>query len=105
MRHGQAARGVRRLEDWRPNSSARPVETQAVLQREVNYFVSHREHRHDQAREKAGAPLGRGAGESLDQPLQGRLRACGQFWTRAGWTDLLRVRVLVKNQDAPLRWN
>ena len=105
LRHGQEARVVRRLEDLRLNASARPAETQAVLDREVNYFVKHRDHLHYQAMEKAGAPLGSGAVESLGKQLQGRLRGCGQFWTRAGLTDLLRVCVLVKNQDDPLLWN
>ena len=105
LRHGQEARAVRRLEELLQNSPARPTETQAVLQREVNYFVSHREHLHYQAMEAAGAPLGSGAVESLGKQLQGRLRGCGQFWTRGGLTHLLRLSVLVKNKDDPLLWN
>lgn len=46
-----------------------------------------------------------GAVESLGKQLQGRLRGCGQFWTRTGFTHLLRVSVLVKNKDDPLLWN
>jgi hypothetical protein len=55
--------------------------------------------------EKAGAPLGSGAVESLGKQLQRRLRGCGQFWSRPGLTHLLRLSVLVKNRDDPLLWN
>jgi hypothetical protein len=105
LRHGKEARVVRKLEDLLQNAPARPPQTQAVLEREVNYFVSHREHLHYQAMEKAGAPLGSGAVESLGKQLQGRLRGCGQFWKRGGLTNLLRVSVLVKNKDDSMLWN
>ena len=105
MRHGKEARVVRKLEDLLQRSAACPADTQAVLEREINYFASHREHLHYQAMEEAGAPLGSGAVESLGKQLQGRLRGCGQFWTRDGLTHLLRVCVLIKNKDDPLLWN
>lgn len=105
LRHGQEARVVHTLEELLQNSPTRPPETKTVLEREVSYFVSHRDHLHYQAMEKAGAPLGSGAVESLGKQLQQRLRGCGQFWTRPGFTHLLRVSVLVKNRDDPLLWN
>jgi len=105
LRHGKEARVVRKLEDLLQTPPARPADTQAVLEREINYFLSHREHLHYQAMEEAGAPLGSGAVESLGKQLQGRLRGCGQFWTRDGLTHLLRVCVLIKNKDDPLLWN
>ena len=41
--------------------------------------------------------MGSGAVESLGKQFQGRLRDCGQFWTRPGLTHLLQLNVLVKN--------
>jgi len=106
LRHGQEARVVKTLEELllsvRPELSA---EVQADLEREVNYFQTHRDHLHYQKMEDAGAPLGSGAVESLGKQLQGRLRGCGQFWVRAGFTNLLCVCVLTKNKDDAYLWN
>ena len=55
--------------------------------------------------EKAGAPMGSGAVESLGKQLQTRLRGCGQFWIRDGLTSLLRLTVLVNNDDYSHLWN
>ena len=43
--------------------------------------------------------------ESLGKQLQQRLRGCGQIWSRAGFTRLLKIVVLVKNQDEHHLWN
>lgn len=61
LRHSQEALVVRRLQDLLQNSPARPAEMNAVREREVNYFVSHRENLHHQAMEQAGTPLASGA--------------------------------------------
>lgn len=105
LRGGQEARVVRRLEALLEPAAGRPVEAQAVIEREVNYFRSHREHLHYRAMARAGAPRGSGPVESLGKQLQRRLRGCGQTWGRPGLTHLLRVWVLVKNRDDPLLWN
>jgi hypothetical protein len=52
-----------------------------------------------------GAPLGSGAVESLAKQLQRRMRGGGQFWERSGLSNLLRLSVLVKNNDLHLLWN
>jgi hypothetical protein len=57
-----------------------------VVEREVNYFLNHREHLHYKAMEEAGAPRGSGAVESLGKQLQRRLRGCGRIWSRPGFT-------------------
>ncbi len=41
----------------------------------------------------------------LEKQLLQRLRGCGQIWSRPGFTRLLRVVVLVKNQDVHLLWS
>jgi hypothetical protein len=105
LRKGKEASVVRTLEELLEKQPARTAENQEVVEREVKFFVKHRDHLHYQAMEKAGAPRGSGAAESLGKQLQHRLRGCGQIWGRPGFTRLLRVVVLVKNQDEAILWN
>jgi hypothetical protein len=105
LRKGRENRVVRHLQELLQNQSERTPETQELIEREVKFFEKHREHLHYQAMEKAGAPRGSGAVESLGKQLQQRLRGCGQIWGRPGFTHLLRVVVMVKNQDDHLLWN
>lgn len=105
LRHGQEARVVRRLQELLERPAERSAETQALLQREANYFETHREHLHYQAMERAGAPIGSGAVESLGGQLQRRFRCSGQFWMRPGLSHLLAVAVLFKNKDDAYLWN
>lgn len=105
MRHGKESVVVRRLEELLESKAKRSEQTNKLINREVNYFQEHRDHLHYRQMEKAGAPLGSGAVESLGKQLQRRHRGCGQFWGRPGLTHLLRLSVLVKNKDAPLLWN
>ena len=105
LRKGRENHVVRQLEELPSQRSERTPESQELIEREVKFFVKHRDHLHYQAMEKAGAPRGSGAVESLGKQLQQRLRGCGQIWSRPGFTRLLKVVVLVKNQDEHLLWN
>jgi hypothetical protein len=105
LRKGRENQVVRQLEELLEHQSERPPEQQELIEREVKFFVKHRDHLHYQAMEKAGAPRGSGAAESLGKQLQQRLRGCGQIWGRPGFTRLLKVVVLVKNKDEHLLWN
>lgn len=105
LRHGKETRVVRRLEDLLNAPLARTAQNQETIEREVSYFRDHRQHLHYQAMEKAGAPMGSGAVESLGKQFQRRLRSCGQFWSRPGLSHLLRLSVLVKNADDRHLWN
>ena len=96
---------VRQWEELLENQSERTPEQQELIEREVKFFVKHRDHLHYQAMEKAGAPRGSGAVASLGKQLQQRLRGGGQIGGRPGFTRLLRVVVLVKNQDDHILWN
>jgi transposase len=104
LRKGRENRVVRQLQELLPKQSERAPENQELIEREVKFFEKHRDHLHYQAMEKAGAPRGSGAIESLGKQLQQRLRGCGQIWSRPGFTRLLKVVVLVKNQDEHLLW-
>jgi hypothetical protein len=105
LRHGQEARVVGRLEQLLEAKAKRTAAEQTVVEREVNYFATHREHLHYQAVAQTGAPIGSGAVESLCGQLQGRLRGRGQFWERPGLTHLLRLTVLFRNHDDQHLWN
>jgi hypothetical protein len=105
LRKGKEASVVRTLEELLEKQPARAAENQEVVECEVKFFVKHRDHLHYQAMEKAGAPRGSGAAESLGKQLQHRLRGCGQIWGRPGFSRLLRVVVLVKNRDEAILWN
>jgi hypothetical protein len=73
------------LEELLATQSKRTLQSQEVVERELNYFVSHLDDLHYQAMEQAsGAPRGSGSVESLGNPLQRRLRGCGQNWNRPG---------------------
>lgn len=105
LRKGRENQVVRQLKELLQNQSERTPENQELIEREVKFFVKHRDHLHYQAMEKTGAPRGSGAVESLGKQLQQRLRGCGQIWGRPGFTRLLKVLVLVKNRDEHLLWN
>jgi hypothetical protein len=105
LRNGREVRVVQRLEELLKTQSGRTLQSQATVAREVNYFVKHREHLHSQAMKEAGAPRGSGAVESLGKQLQRRLRGCGQIWGRPGFTHLLHLCVLIKNQDHSILLN
>jgi hypothetical protein len=105
LRHGKETRVVRRLETLLESSTNRTVTARILIDREVNYFQTHRDHLHYEDMEEAGAPRGSGAAESLGKQFQARLRGCGQSWTRPGITHLLRLCVLVKNHDDVHLWN
>ena len=96
---------MRQLEELLERQPERTPAQQELIEREVKFFVKHRDHLHFQAMEKAGAPRGSGAVESLGKQLQHRLRGCGQIWGRPGFTRLLKVVVLLKNQDDHHLWN
>lgn len=105
LRHGEEYRVVQSLEQLLEPSAPRSAQSQKEVGREVEYFLTHKEHIHYQARENEGAPMGSGAVESLCRQLQNRFKSCGQFWSRKGLTHLLAINVLFKNQSARFLWN
>ncbi len=87
LRHGGEAGVIRTLEQLQEivNEAA----AQAVVQREANYFKTHRDHiGYEQYAEKDW-PLGSGAIESTCNQFQTRFKRPGQFWTLAGDEPLL----------------
>jgi len=54
------------------------------VEREREYFQTHRAPLHYEAMAARGCPVGSGAMESFCAQLQGRLKRCGQFWSSDG---------------------
>jgi len=105
LRHGKETKVVQGLAQLLKSQGQHSAEHHEIITREVNYFQEHEDHLHYSAMDKAGAPMGSGAVESLGKQLQRRLRGCGQFWGRPGLTSLLHLSALVKNHDHHHLWN
>ncbi len=85
LRKGRENRVVRHLQELLQNQSERKPESQDRIEREVKFFVKHKEHLHDQAMEKAGAPRGSGAIESPGQAITATFE---RLWSDMGQTGL-----------------
>lgn len=105
LRHGKEDRVIRRLEEILEKWEFQDPDVQETVEREVHYFVKHRDHLHYQDRADEGAPMGSGAVESLARQLQNRFKSCRQFWNREGLTNLLAIITTVKNNDESFLWN
>jgi len=73
LRPGRENQVVHQLDALLPNQSERTPESQDLIEREVKFFVKHRDYLHYQAMERAVAPPGSGVVESLGKPLQQHL--------------------------------
>jgi len=105
LRHGEEERVIRSLEQVLEKWKFQDPGVQKTVEREVQYFVKHKDHIHYQDRANEGAPMGSGAVESLARQLQNRFKTCGQFWKRKGLTNLLAIVATVKNNDERFLWN
>lgn len=79
-------------------------EQRRAVEREVNYFDSHREHLHYKRIESEGCPKGSGAMESACSQFQGRFKRSGQFWTLPGEQHLLALELARRNDDWDEIW-
>jgi hypothetical protein len=105
LQKGKEQRVVTTLEELLTHGSNRSSSQREIVEREVDYFVDHRDHLHYQRWKRTGAPCGSGAVESLGRQLQRRFRTCGQFWERPGISNLLNLTVLFRNKDDSFLWN
>jgi Uncharacterised protein family (UPF0236) len=72
-----------------------------VVEREFNYFDSHKDHLDYKAGADRGEPIGSGAMESTCRQLQCRFKRPGQFWSTDGDEALLTLKCFWKND----RWD
>ena len=110
LRHGESSRVITRLEEILPktslqNDSAHDDSADPQLQRQIQYFLNHRDHLHYQAVAERGAPIGSGAVESQCSQFQDRFKRTGQFWTRPGLRNLLALHVMTQNKTFAYLWN
>ena len=80
------------------------AESRAILEREVSYFQSHRDHLAYSKRREEGCPNGSGTMESTCGQLQGRFKCPGQFWTRWGKDRLMALEMARRNNDWDDLW-
>ena len=105
LAHGGEAGVLQTLEDLLQLCRQSDEERQKVIEREVSYFQSHREHVHYQRRQQEGCPKGSGAMESTCSQYQDRFKRTGQFWTLAGEHHLLALELARRNQDWDEIWS
>lgn len=72
-----------------------------AVERELNYFESHRERLDYAAARKAGEPQGSGAMESTCRQYQCRFKRSGQFWSCVGDEGLMCLETFWRNH----RWH
>jgi len=99
LRHGQEAQVVETLESL--PQAARDVGgvLSELVQREIRYFQTHREHLHYQDNAAKGFPVGSGAVESGCSQFQDRFKRTGQFWNSASLGHLQALKVARQNGD------
>ena len=110
LRHGESSRVITRLEEILPKTSlqddsAHDDSADPQLQRQIQYFLNHRDHLDYQAVAERGAPIGSGAVESQCSQFQDRFKCTGQFWTRPGLRNLLALHVMTQNKTFAHLWN
>ena len=76
-----------------------------LLQRDIAYFQTHREHLHYQELAAKGSPIGTGAMESTCGQLQTRVKRTGQFWKPTGLANMLALKAALQNEDWPALWS
>jgi hypothetical protein len=105
LKHGQEADVLNLLEALPAQRQAAGLSLSALLQRDLAYFQTHREHLHYQALAAKGSPIGTGAMESTCGQLQTRVKRTGQFWKPAGLANMLALKAALQNDDWLALWS
>jgi hypothetical protein len=104
LKHGDEDRVLKTLEDLLTLCEQCSSEPSETLQREVEYFRSHREHIHYKRLHDRGCPIGSGAMESTCGQLQDRFKRTGQFWTLPGERCLMALELSNRNDSWDEIW-
>ena len=91
LRHGGERGVLNSLRDLGRLAEKLDEQTAKDLQREINYFETHREHIGYQQAAAEGRPIGSGAIESSCSQLQDRFKRTGQFWKKTGCANLMAL--------------
>ena len=105
LKDGQEAGVLNLLEALPAQRPAAGLSLSQLLQRDLAYFQTHREHLHYQALAAKGSPIGTGAMESTCGQLQTRVKRTGQFWKPAGLPNLLALKAALQNDDWLALWS
>ena len=105
LKHGQEADVLDTLETLPAQRQAAGLTLSAVLEREIAYFQTHREHVHYQDLADKGSPIGTGAMESTCGQLQTRVKRVGQFWSPTGLANMLALKAALQNDDWSVLWS
>ena len=104
LKHGQEADVLATLEAIPAQRQAAGLSLSDLLERELAYFQTHREHLHYQDLAAKGAPIGTGTMESTCGQLQTRVKRTGQFWQPTGLGNMLALKAALQNQDWLALW-
>ena len=105
LKHGQEADVLNLLETLPAQRQTADRPLSQLLQREIAYFQTHREHLHYQELAAKGSPIGTGAMESTCGQLQTRVKRTGQFWKPAGLANMLALKAALQNDDWSALWS
>ena len=102
--HGGEAGVLQTLDDLLALCAELDEQAKKVIEGEVQYFRSHRDHLHYQAVQAQWCPKGSGAVESACGQLQHRFKRTGQFWSPPGQRALLALDLARRNHDWDEIW-
>lgn len=105
LKHGQEAAVLTVLEGLPAQRQLAGLSLSDLLQREIAYFQTHREHLHYQDLAAKGSPIGTGAMESTCGQVQTRVKRTGQFWQPAGLANMLALKAALQNDDGRALWS
>ena len=105
LKHGQEVDVLNTLEALPAQRQAAGLSLTELLQREMAYFQTHREHLHYQDLAAKGSPIGTGAMESTCGQLQTRVKRTGQFWKPTGLANMLALKAALQNEDWLALWS
>ena len=104
LKHGQEADVLNTLEALPAQRQAAGLSPSDLLQREIAYFQTHRDHRHYQDLAAKGSPIGTKAMESTCGQVQTRVKRTGQFWLPPGLGFGAYPGGMVENSPTFQRW-
>lgn len=105
LKHGQEADVLNTLEALPGQRQAVGLSLSDLLQREIAYFQTHREHLHYRDLAAKGSPIGTGAMESTCGQVQTRVKRTGQFWKPTGLANMLALKAALQNDDWSALWS
>ena len=99
LRHGQEAEVLGTLKSLPEHLRTLGLAVSKLLEREINYFQTHRDHIHYQDNAAKGFPVGSGAVESACSQFQNRFKRTGQFWKSESLGRLQALKVARHDGD------